>query len=59
MDNPQCFETEAMGFEEIFFHYGVHIAGRDGVQVENVSNRDSNGDFGIGHIKKNPAGPGE
>jgi hypothetical protein len=59
MDNPQCLETEAVGFEEIFFHYRFHIAGRYGVEVENVFDGDSNGDFGIGHIKKNPAGSGE
>jgi hypothetical protein len=59
MNNPQCFEAEPVGFEEIFFNDGFHIARRDGVQIENVFDGDSDGDFGIGHIKQNPASPGE
>jgi hypothetical protein len=57
VNNPQGIEAEPVGFGEIFFNHGFYVAGRNAVQIEDVGYRDSDGDFGIGHIKENPTGP--
>ena len=57
MNNPQGLETQPVSFGEILFNHYFHVAGRNAVQIEDVGYRDSDGDFGIGHIKESPTGP--
>jgi hypothetical protein len=48
-----------MGLGEILLDHGLDVTGRDAVEVENVSNWNAEGRFGIVHhwVKiKNPAG---
>jgi hypothetical protein len=43
MNNTECPETEALRFRKILFDDSFHIAGREGVEVENIGNGKPNG----------------
>jgi hypothetical protein len=47
MDDPKAAEAEAMGLGEIFLDHGLHVSRGEGVEVENIGDRDDNR-FGVG-----------
>ncbi len=58
VNDSDGFEAEAPGFGEIFFYNGGNIAGRDGVEIEDVGQRNPQGFvFHTGLKNKNPASP--
>lgn len=47
MNNAQGFEAEAVGLAQVFFDNWLHVARRDGMEVEDVGDGNANW-FGIG-----------
>ena len=48
MDNAQELETEAVGFLEVFFDDGLHVARGNAMQIEDVGDGNANG-VGVHH----------
>src|SRR5690349_1669963 len=62
MNDTDGAESEAVSFEEVLFDDGLHIARRDGVEIEDVGDGDANWFAGVVHKFKSPAprtGPGQ
>jgi hypothetical protein len=49
VDDTERFNTQAVGFQEVFFHYPPDVARRHGVKIEHVGNGNPNRFFGRFH----------
>jgi hypothetical protein len=52
VDDTQCLETEAPGFQQVFFDDRLYVAGWDTVEIEDVRDRNAERSIGIGVHRK-------